>query len=274
MSHVYSEAGPLARAHLLSERVFAATVRHVRRGHSNGIAALLSNILQTLIFLGAFVLLYAFVPGMGAHAVRGDFVLFLITGIFLFMTHVKTVGAVAAADGPGSPMMTHAPMTTAVGLLAAALSALYLQTFSVLIVLVGVHVAWHPVVIADPVGTALMLGLAWLTGVGVGTILLAAKPWAPQATQVATQLYSRVNMILSGQMFLANALPGSVIVWFGWNPLFHAIDQARGYAFVNYSPHHTGWPYPAAAAIALLVLGMMAELYTRRRASLSWFAAR
>lgn len=274
MPQAHAHAGPLTRAQILGERVFAATVRHVRRGYSNGVAALAMNILQTLIFLGAFVALYKFVPGMAAHAVRGDFVLFLMTGIFLFMTHVKTVGAVAAADGPGSPMMTHAPMTTAVGLMAAALSALYLQTLSMLIVLLGVHVAWHPVEIADPVGTALMLGLAWLSGVGVGTILLAAKPWAPQATQVVTQLYARVNMIASGQMFLANALPASVLVFFDWNPLFHAIDQARGYAFINYTPYHTGWVFPLAVAGALLVLGMMGEFHTRRRASLSWFASR
>lgn len=274
MPPAQSPAGPIARAHALGERVFHATVRHVKRGHSSGIAALAMNILQTLILLGAFALLYLLVPGMAGHAVRGDFVLFLMTGIFLFMTHVKTVGAVAMAEGPGSPMMTHAPMTTAVSLLAAALSSLYLQGASMLIVLAGVHVAWHPVAIADPSGVALMLGLAWFTGMGVGLILLALRPWAPGLAQVATQLYARVNMIASGQMFLANALPASTLAFFDWNPLFHAIDQARGFAFVNYVPHHTGLAYPIAAGAGVLVLGMMAEFHTQRRASLSWFAAR
>ena len=274
MFAVRRRATPAARAFALAELVFAATVRHVRRGQSSGIAALAMNIVQTLIFLGAFLLLYAAVPGMRGQAVRGDVVLFLMTGIFLFMGHVKVVGAVLMAEGPGSPLMMHAPMTTAVGILAAALSSLYLQALSTLIVLVGVHVAWHPVEIADPVGTGLMFALAWFTGVGVGMVLLALKPWAPNLVQLASQLYSRGNMIASGQMFLANAMPASVLAFFDWNPLFHAIDQARGEAFINYNPHHSDWRYPLIVGTVLLVVGMMGEFRSRRRTSLSLFATR
>ena len=26
---------------------------------------------------------------------------------------------------------------------------------------------------------------------------------------------------------------------FDWNPLFHTIDQARGFTFINYNPHYS-----------------------------------
>lgn len=273
MSTISRQRFSTGQALAVGDLVFHTAVRHVRKGHGSGPAALGMNIVQTFIYLGAFYLLFAMVPGMRGQAVRGDFVLYLMTGIFLFMTHIKAVSAVVGADGPGSPMMAHAPMTTAISVAAAALSSLYLQALSMLVVLFGVHVAWHPVEIAEPGGFAAMFGLAWLTGIGLGMVLLACKPWAPGAVVVANALYSRINMIASGQMFVANALPASVLVFFDWNPLFHAIDQARGHAFVNYVPHHTGWAYPLAVGAALFVIGLMAEFFTSRRASSSWLAA-
>jgi ABC-type polysaccharide/polyol phosphate export permease len=66
---------------------------------------------------------------------RGDFLLYVMSGVFLFMTHVKAVGAVAGAEGPTSPMMKHAPMNTIVSIAAAALSALYIQVLSAGVVL-------------------------------------------------------------------------------------------------------------------------------------------
>jgi ABC-type polysaccharide/polyol phosphate export permease len=51
-------------------------------------------------------------------------------------------------------------------------------------------------------------------------------------------------MVASGKMFVANSLPGSVLVMFTWNPLFHVIDQARGFAFIDYQPRNSDLFYP------------------------------
>ena len=265
--------GSVARMMSLAELIFHATARQVRKGHRSGGAALFMNVLQTVIFIAAFYVMFS-VLGLQGQGIRGDFILFLMTGIFLFLTHIKTIGSIVGAEGPASPMMKHGPMNTAVSITAAALSALYLQTMSMFIVLFGVHVAWYPIDIHDPAGTAMMFLLAWFTGIGIGLVLLALKPWMPNVVQVANTIYSRVNMIASGKMFVANSLPTVILPFFAWNPLFHTIDQARGHAFVNYSPHYTNWEYPVGLALATILIGLMGEFYTRRRASLSWFAGR
>jgi ABC-type polysaccharide/polyol phosphate export permease len=87
-------------------------------------------------------------------------------------------------------------------------------------------------------------------------------------------VYTRANMIASGKMFVANKLPATMIVFFDWNPLFHTIDQARGYAFINYSPHNSSSLYPLYVSLALLMVGLMGEFYTRKHASMSWGARR
>ena len=85
---------------------------------------------------------------------------------------------------------------------------------------------------------------------------------------------SRMNMFFSGKLFVANALPPFMLKMFDWNPLFHLIDQCRGFVFRNYFPRVTSWEYAVWVGIVLLMIGLMAEFYTRRQVSKSWFARR
>ena len=121
-------------------------------------------------------------------------------------------------------------------------------------------------------GVVGMFLLAWFSGLCVGLNFLALKPWFPQFSRVATQIYSRANMIASGKMFLANTLPSTMLAMFDWNPLFHIIDQARGFTFVNYNPHYSNTLYPLLVSLVLLFTGMLGESYTRKHASASWGA--
>ena len=61
---------------------------------------------------------------------------------------------------------------------------------------------------------------------------------------------------------------------FDWNPLFHAIDQARGFIFINYVPRYSSYEYAIIVGLVLLMIGLMGEFYTRRNASVSWGARR
>ena len=62
-------------------------------------------------------------------------------------------------------------------------------------------------------------------------------------------IYTRANMIVSGKMFVANALPAYILSFFIWNPLYHIIDQSRGFVFINYTPHHSSITYPVWVSI-------------------------
>ena len=178
------------------------------------------------------------------------------------------------AEGPSSPMMQHAPMNTIVAIGAAAFGALYIQVLTLAVVLFGYHVIISPITIEDPIGAFMMFLLAWFVGIALGLVLLALKPWFPTATMIISTIHKRANMIASGKMFVANTLPGFMIAMFDWNPLFHIIDQCRGYAFINYNPRYTNWEYPLIVGCCFVVLGLMGEFYTRRHASASWNARR
>jgi ABC-type polysaccharide/polyol phosphate export permease len=273
MFEVRSQRTGAGSALALLELIFHAAVRHVRKSHGNAILGLLISIAQSVVFVAIFYLIFELL-GLRGMRIRGDFLLFIMSGVFLFMVHTKTVGAVAGAEGPTSPMMKHAPMNTIVAIGAAALSSLYVQVLAGGVILFGYHVAVTPITIDDPVGTLAMTLLAWLSGVAVGLVFMAAKPWAPDFFGIVVLIYQRMNMIFSGKMFVANMMPGYILAYFDWNPLFHVIDQARGAVFLNYAPHFSTWQYPLIVSVVLLILGLMGEFYTRRHASLSWGARR
>lgn len=253
------------------EVIYHTTVRRLRQTHFNALVALFMNMLTTLILVASFYLLYT-ILGRGGARVRGDFLIYIMTGIFLYMTHVKTMGAVAGSEGPTSSMMQHAPMNTLVAIIASALSELYIQVLSVVIVLYVYNIAFKPVEFESMRGVFAMLLLAWFSGIAVGLNFLAIKPWFPNITKIGSQVYSRANMIASGKMFVANSLPYTMIAMFDWNPLFHIIDQSRGFAFINYNPHHSSWTYPLGVSLVLLMTGFIGESYTRKHASASWSA--
>ncbi len=256
------------------ELIFHAAVRAVRKGHRNALGGLLMNILQTVILILVFWFMGTYL-GMMRNAIHGgNFVVYIMSGIFLFMTHTKAIGAVAKAEGPTSAMMLHAPMNTIVSIASSALSELYLQTLSAAVVLYVYHAAFTPITIDDPAGTMAMFLLAWGSGVAIGMIFKAITPWAPDFFGVFISVYSRANMIASGKMFVANSLPPHIRQYFDWNPLFHAIDQSRGYVFLNYDPRYTTIGYPIKVMCVCLLIGLMAEFYTRKHASVSWGAGR
>ncbi|NUB45235.1 ABC transporter permease [Fertoebacter nigrum] len=257
----------------LLELVFHATVRNVRKSHGNALIGLLMNIFQTVLLVVIFFLMFDLL-GMRGNAIRGDFLLYVMSGIFMFMTHAKAMGAVVAAEGPTSPMMKHSPMNPIVSITAAALGSLYTQVLSAGVVLYFYHAIFTPITIDEPVGMMGMFLLSWGSGVGIGMVFLAAKPWQPDVVNIAAQIYMRANMIASGKMFVANTLPGYMLAMFDWNPLFHTIDQGRGFIFLDYYPRYSSIAYPIYVMIACVMIGLMGEFYTRKHASMSWSAKR
>lgn len=255
------------------ELIYHASVRYVRKSHGNAVIGLIMNMMQTVLMIIVFYVMYK-VLGLTSMRVRGDFVLYIMSGIFLFFTHTRTLGAVSGAEGSTSAMMKHAPMNPIVTVMAAALGTLYVQLLSMGFVLGVYVVAFRPVTIENPAGALGMVMLAWSSGIGIGLIFRAIRPWQPELATIATTIFMRANMVASGKMFVANSLPPRIRGYFSWNPLFHTIDQCRGFVFENYNPHFTSYLYPVYVTLACVMIGLIFEFYTSQHASLSWNAGR
>ncbi len=251
------------------ELIYHAGVRKMRKTHHNAVLGLVMAIVQALLMLLVMYFMMSLF-GMRKVAVRGDFMLYVMSGVFMFMTHIKAIGAVAQAEGPTSPMMMHAPMNPIISIMGAALGSLYQQTLAASVILFVYHAIWNPITIDDPVGMLGMYLLSWFAGIGIGMVFLSAMPWQPETVGILKTLYQRANVIASGKMVLANNLATNRRNWFDWNPLFHTIDQGRGFIFLNYTPRYTHYDYAIYFALVCMMIGLMAEYFTRQYASVSW----
>ena len=259
--------------------IHLTTAQSIRAKHRHPATGLILAMVQTLIMLAIFMFIMSMLRGSGGLTVTspingGDRVIFLMTGIFLFMTHNQAVSATASAPGVHSPLTNHRPINSTILLIGAALGSLYTQVLSMLVLLTVYHCTFKPLVIDDMIGTFGFLLLAWFSGVAIGVFANAREPWAPRVISIARLVYRRANMVASGKMFLVNSLPGDKRAYFDWNPLFHTIDQARGEAFLNYAPRYTSLEYPLYLSLVFLTIGLIGEFYTRQNISLSWSATR
>ncbi len=264
---------PLGTAFETLELIFHVAIRNLRKSHANAVLGLVMSILQALLMVVIMYFMFTLF-GLRRVAVRGDFMLYVMSGVFMFMTHVKVIGAVASADGPTSAMMMHAPMNPIISICGAALASLYQQVLSASVILFAYHALWTPITIDQPVGMMGMFLLSWFCGIGIGMIFLSATPWQPDTVQLLRSIYQRANVIASGKMVLANSTSPDLRALFDWNPLFHTIDQSRGFIFLNYAPRYTSIEYAVTFGLACVMIGLMAEFFTRQHASASWGARR
>lgn len=251
------------------ELLYHSVVRDIRKTSGNYSLGLGVAILQSMSMLLIFFVIYT-AMGMRSVAIRGDFVVFLLTGIFLFLTHNKAIKATMGAGNANSSMMQHAPMNTLLMFAASAISGLYLQVVAISVILFFVHVLRGHLEFYDPAGLLMPFFLAWASGIAIGLIFNVLQPLAPKAMQTISMLYRRANIITSGKMLPANYMTLEMVNWFDWNPLFHCIDQARGAAFVNYFPRNSNLEYPIYFTLTVILIGLMGEHWLRRNMSSSW----
>lgn len=253
------------------ELVYHAIVRKVRTSSGSASLGLLNEVIQILVMVAMFYAMYSFM-GLRGLTIRGDFVVFLLTGVFLFLTHNKAISSTMSAATSIDAITQHAPMTTIISILGNALSALYLQVLALFFIVIVVHVLRGGLDILNPVGLIMPFLLSWASGCAIGLLFMAARPVAPRPIALLCTMYRRANMVSSGKMVPANMMSGSMVSFFSWNPLFHTIDQARGHAFVNYYPHNSDLMYAVWFTVVALVIGLMGERWLSKNMSQSWNA--
>lgn len=249
--------------------IFHWTARSLTTSNRNPVIAVIMEMIQSLMMLLMFYGMFKILGMSGSRIPGADFLLYLMSGIFCFLIHTKAVKDIMSSEGPLSPMMLHAPMNTTVAIASAALSSLYKQIVSVAAMLFIYDAITDNVEFYRLIPTVGVFLLSWASGCCVGLLFLAMQPFAPRIVNILSMVYRRMNMLFSGKMFLANTLPGTMLPMFDWNPLFHIIDQCRGYVFINYHPHFSTVLYPIKVSLIFLVIGLMAEFSARRNASLS-----
>ena len=249
------------------ELIFHSVVREVRTQSGNATFGILKEVTQIAIFMLVFYMLFLF---MGRSvAIRGDFMMFLLTGIVLMLTHMKAIGTSMQASNATSAIMQHAPMTVMLSIIARAFAGLYFQFVAVTLVVLVLWIVGSDLTVQNPSGLVLPVFFSWASGIAIGMVFMTVKPVAPGPMKTFSMLYRRAQMVTSGKFLPAAYMPAAMVPYFAWNPLFHCIDQARVATFVNYNSDVSNIAYPIWFTIVALTLGLMGEFWARKNLSKS-----
>lgn len=192
-----------------------------------------------------------------------DFALFYASGYLPFMLYGDLAQKIGVALRFSRPLLGYPAVTW--GDAIAARFVLNTLTHLVIAVLVLGGCLWlagGPVLVM-PGPLALGFGLAALLGLGIG----ALNAFLFEAAPIWERIWAILNrplFILSGVLFLPDAVPRPHSGWLEWNPLVHVIAVARAGLYPTYRPDWTAPGFVLGLAALCGVAGLWA-LHRRAR---------
>ncbi|RED18499.1 ABC transporter permease [Pontivivens insulae] len=247
------------------DTLYISIIREFRGATGGKITGFIFKFMRPVFLLGAFYVIYEIVGRL--PVIRGDFMLYLLTGIFLYLAHIQAVKQIKGMGHNQAGMMFYAKTSTLVNIMSTAINEAYILAISIILILLVIFLYRGELDIYNPPGLLAPLALAWASGLAVGLLFMAFTPFAPGIIPGLYNVYRRLQMITSGKMFVANSLPLATLPFFSWNPLFHTIDQARGETFVNYTPMRTNIEYPLQFTVVAITLALIVEFALRIRST-------
>ena len=195
-----------------------------------------------------------------------SFPLFYASGYLLFAFYSDLAQKIGVSLRYSRPLMAYPAVTW----LDALLARFLLNTLTHLLV-VGIVIATMLALagqtVADPLGLLAALSTAAFLGLGLGTV----NAYLFERWPIWERLWAILNrptFLLSGVLFLPDAIPRPFQDWLWLNPLTHVLTGMRAGLYDGYAPE--GWmpAYPVAFASILLLFGLL--LLRRDARELMW----
>lgn len=203
---------------------------------------------------GILLLSIAFGLALRSPPLGSSFLLFYASGYIPYNTYNYVSNAVTGAIRSNRGLLTY-PVVT---MLDAVLAKFLLSTLTMLVVGVLLYIIIF-LSIDQPVQLdlgliALAFFLAALIGLGVGALNCVLFRFFPTWRSV-WKILSRPKFILSGVLFLYEAVPAGLrdVLWF--NPVAHVIGLMRAGIYGGYHPQYVSIPYVVGLSLGLFVIG-------------------
>lgn len=257
------------KTYLIVDKLFYYAVTIVQKKSGSAAWGLLKAVSQFFFMFIIFWIIMQLMNRVGFGKVRGNFELFVLTGVGHFLLHNMLVSSVSGAEKQSSLNLNMVGVDSFTALFSNVLSQLYLIAFAIFVLLVLIYYysigKTYQLELNDPIffTKCILLGLGW--AFAMGYFFRALQGFIPAVAKPLNMLYRRMGMITSGKMFLANSIPSSMFAIYSWNPLFHIIDQTRSAVFLNYTAFRTSLEYPFKMTIIFLFLGFSGDFILRRR---------
>ena len=241
-----------------------AQVRKKAGSTSLGFVKLILTTMAMFVFMMGLMMLIRMGGSFGV-SIRGEFLLYVLSGVAMFMTHNKIFGAVADLYKPDA-MLPVLSISRGIMIMGAILENLYMTFVVNFLFYIVICIIYGEIIMDNPFGFAYCYFVLVLWSVSLGLIFQAITPLAPSVFRILANFYKRIGIVTSGKMVPGNLLGamGKFGGIFLWNPLFHIIDQGRGFIFDQYNPFISTLEYPIKASIIAFTFAIIFNFVSSR----------
>ena len=213
--------------------------------------------------LGIGVLTYAFSFVFREPPIGTTFQLFYATGMLPFLMFTMITNRVGAALVFSRQLLVYPAVTFLDAIIARFLVNALTQVLVFYVVMTGIMLIYDTRAILDFSAIGASLVLTAVFGFAMGTLnaylFMRFKLW-----HVAWSLISRPLFLLSGVIFMYDALPGQLKTFLWYNPLVHIVGVMRRGFYPSYVGDYISPLYVVGVSLALTLIGLR---------MLSWHAA-
>lgn len=240
----------------LSSKIFYYSVALVRKQSGSTSWGFLITIFEYSYNFLIILLIMLIVRSMGG-VIRAPFLLYVLTGVSIFLIHNKIIGSFLDADS-NKPLLPVLSVGNSVLIWGEFLQSVYMQVIVSLIFLTIIIFTTGTFRVADPLLAIWVFMMALAYSVALGALGFALMPLQKRVVKRVFAVYRRLGIIFSGKMIPGNLATGtSIFAFYRINPLFHIIDQFRGAMFENYHPHNSNLAYPFTAICLMLFVALI-----------------
>lgn len=243
--------------------IHALTLRETRSRYGNSKLGFFWALFEPFAHIAVFMMIFS---AMGRATPVGDsMAVFILTGIAPWLLFSNIVTGIMMGTEANKSLMGY-PQVMPIDIM---ISRVILETATmvivfILILLTAINFGFRPN-IEDSLMLLAATGTIILLATGIGMINAAIKLFFP-SYQTIYSAFQRPFYFMSGIFFTADFLSPEVLDLIDFNPILHIVEWFRSGFYSSFDSHFYDIEYVLTLTLVILLIGLMAERATRKRA--------
>ncbi|WP_019613767.1 ABC transporter permease [Psychromonas ossibalaenae] len=210
--------------------VFAIFLREIRSKFNDKLGVSWA-VVSPLVFIMVLTIMRGSMDGGVTHSMPTFF--FMVYGILFVRFFMETVGSVSSAIKSNKPLFAFRQVQPISAVIAVAVFELLSRMVVVICIFIIAYYLKIETQINNLLGVMFCFFQIWLLAVSVGLLFALLACYIPEVNKIKN-LMLRPLIFISGAFFSLQDIPHELWKYFTWNPILHAIEYSRYYAYSTY----------------------------------------
>nr|PMI30200.1 ABC transporter [Enterovibrio norvegicus] len=232
--------------------IFAIFLREIRSKFNDKLGVSWS-VISPLAFILALTFMRSNVDGGTTHTIPTFF--FMVYGILLTQFFITTVSSVSGAIKSNQALFAFRQVQPISAIIAVAGFELLSKMFVLSIIIIIAYFLRFDVSIYNPVGVIYTFFIVWILATSVGMLFAITRCYIPEIDKIRT-LILRPVFFISGAFFSLQDIPNEAWKYIVWNPVLHAVELTRYYAYPAYGEMGISIEYLSVVTLIFLFLAL------------------